>query len=320
MAFSAPDPLLVERFRHDLHAAAGGAPQRIGVAVSGGPDSLALLLLASAAAPAAVAAATVDHRLRPESAEEAASVARICADIGIPHHILAVEVSRGASVQARAREARYAALRHWAETEQLPVVVTGHHADDQAETLMMRLLRGSGVGGLAGIRARTALGPSTLVCRPLLGWRRGELADIVATAGIDAVDDPSNRDDRFDRARIRRRLAGAQWIDPLALSRSAAALAEAEAALDEVAAGLAAERLSTGEGWALLAPAGVPGLLLRRLVTRALVHVAPDAAPRGDQLGALLDRLGKGESCTVAGALCRGGEQWRFEPEPPRRG
>ncbi|QAY75684.1 tRNA lysidine(34) synthetase TilS [Sphingosinicella sp. BN140058] len=319
MAFTAPDPLLVERFRHDLHAAAGGVPRRIGVAVSGGPDSLALLLLASAAAPAAVAAATVDHRLRPESAEEAATVARICAGIGVPHHILAVEVPRGASVQARAREARYAALRHWAETEQLPVIVTGHHADDQAETLMMRLLRGSGVAGLAGIRARTTLGPSALLCRPLLGWRRHELAAIVAAAGGDAVDDPSNRDERFDRARMRRRLSEAQWIDPLALSRSAAALAEADETLDAVAEGLAAERLSTGEGWALLAPAGVPALLLRRLVTRALVHVAPDAAPRGDQLGGLLDRLGKGETCNLAGALCRGGEHWRFEPEPRRR-
>ena len=319
MTTSVPGPEQVERFRHDLRAAAGGEPERIGVAVSGGPDSLALLLLAASAWPGAVAAATVDHQLRSESTQEAAWVAQTCADLGIPHHILPVTVAAASSVQAQARAARYAALRIWAENEHLSVVITGHHADDQAETLMMRLLRGSGVSGLAGVRARAPFARNALLCRPLLGWRRSELAAIVSASGIPAVDDPSNLDERFDRALMRRRLAEATWIDPPALARSAAALAEADDALDAIAGALADERLSSGIGWAMLAPKDIPRALLRRLVGRALTHISPVASPRGDQLGMLIDRLIDGKTCNVAGVLCRGGEHWRFEPEPPRR-
>jgi tRNA(Ile)-lysidine synthase len=278
-----------------------------------------LLLLAAAAWPGAVLAATVDHRLREESAQEAAFVGRICAQRGIPHRILCVDVEQSASLQARARAARYAALRSWAEDERLTVLLTGHHADDQAETLMMRLLRSSGVGGLAGVRRLTPLSAETALCRPLLGWRRTDLATIVAAAGIEPVDDSSNHDDAFDRVRMRRRLAETEWIDPRALARSAAALAEADEALEDAASALAAERLSTGTGWALLAPVGVPAVLLRRLVRRALAHIAPDADPRGGQIGALVEQLGQGQTCNIAGVLCRGGEHWRFEPEPPRR-
>jgi tRNA(Ile)-lysidine synthase len=230
-----------------------------------------------------------------------------------------VTVPPGASVQAHAREARYAALTGWAEEEALPVVVTGHHADDQAETLIMRLLRGSGVAGLAGVRARTPLGPSISLCRPLLGWRRAELAAIVDAAGLEAVIDPSNVDQRYDRARIRRQLAETPWLDPLPIARSAAALAEADAALDEVARHLAAERLSSGEGWARLHPESIAPVLLRRLVARALRHIVPLAAPRGEQIGALVEQLERGGTATLAGVLCTGGDTWRFEPEPPRR-
>ncbi|WP_225421177.1 tRNA lysidine(34) synthetase TilS [Sphingomonas parva] len=293
---------------------------RIGIALSGGPDSLALLLLAVAAFPGDVAAATVDHRLRPESAAEAAAAAAACHRLGVPHQILAVTLPRGGSVQARARAARYAALTSWATAEGIAMLLTGHHADDQAETLMMRLLRGSGVAGLAGIRPHIALSESLMLCRPLLGWRRAELAAIVAAAGLQPVADPSNSDERFDRARMRRQLADTAWIDPVALARSAAALAEADDALEILAHDLAAERLATGDGWAQLRPDGVPPALLRRLVARGLRHVAPDAAPRGDQLGSLIEQLRTGATVTLAGVLCSGGESWRFQPEPPRRG
>src|SRR5688500_15943923 len=105
---------LVSRFRSDLEAVAGSDPGRFAVAVSGGPDSLALLLLAHAAFPGRVEAATVDHGLRAGSAAEAETVARLCGERGIPHHILsAVVAPAGEGLQAAARAARYSALAAW---------------------------------------------------------------------------------------------------------------------------------------------------------------------------------------------------------------
>jgi len=122
--------------------------------VSGGPDSLALLLLAAAARPGLVEAATVDHALRPESRVEAEAVAAVCERLGVPHSILTAEWKEKpeTAIQDRARKVRYSLLSQWAIDQKLPALVTGHHLDDQAETLLMRLLRGAGVKGLAGMR------------------------------------------------------------------------------------------------------------------------------------------------------------------------
>src|SRR3954471_22113406 len=185
------DPRLLDRFADDLAGLCGGESGLLGVAVSGGPDSLALLLLAQAAAPGRVRAATVDHRLRPDSASEAAFVASLCAERRIPHATLPVEVSRGGKgLQAAARKARYAALGGWMRRNGIATLLTAHHADDQAETLLMRLNRGAGLGGLAGIRAAapfSAGGEGSRLCRPLLGWRREDLARIVRDCGLTPV-------------------------------------------------------------------------------------------------------------------------------------
>ena len=316
-----PAPDLVERFRRDLAALAGDSPGRLGIAVSGGPDSLALLLLAGAAFPGEVEAATVDHGLRPESAEEAAFVARLCPALGIAHRILAVEVAAaGEGIQASARAARYAALEAWMAERGLAVLLTAHHADDQAETLLMRLNRGAGVAGLAGVRARRTLPGGAPVCRPLLGWRREALAALVRAAGVEAVDDPSNRDDAYDRARLRARLADADWLDVAALARSAAALGEAEEALEATARQLADERVEERSGAVLLRAGGIPAELRRRLLLACLRRVAADAAPRGEQLTALAAGLAAGRTLTLAGVKCRGGGTiWRFERAPARR-
>jgi tRNA(Ile)-lysidine synthase len=172
------------------------------LAVSGGPDSLAMLVLAHLASPGMVEAATVDHGLRPESAGEAAHVAAVCQALGVPHAILSVNVGPG-NVQANARSARYAALGAWAQERGLQSIATAHHADDQAETVLMRLNRASGLGGLAGIRAKTAGDGGPPVIRPLLGWRKQELEAVVSAADLFFVRDPSNVDVRFDRARLR---------------------------------------------------------------------------------------------------------------------
>ena len=317
----APAPDLVDRFRESL-AAAGVGTERLAVAVSGGPDSLALLLLAAEGLPGRVEAATVDHGLRPESAAEAEMVAGICARLGVPHAALAAEVvvERG-SLQQAARKARYAALAGWMVERSLALLATAHHADDQAETLLMRLIRGSGVRGLAAIRASGPL-PGHLalrVVRPLLGWRRDELAAIVEAAGLQAAADPSNADPRYDRVRLRARLAEAQWIDPEGLARSAAAIAEADEALEWTAAMLWRDRAAPTATGIRLRPGGVPPELVRRLLSRVLRELSASAEPRGEEIGRLAASLARGEVATLAGVKCTGGDVWTFAPAPPRR-
>lgn len=321
MAMPLPAGPVLERFRRDLAALVPGqAP--LAVAVSGGADSLAMLLLVAAARPGAARAATVDHGLRPESAAEARCVAEVCHDLGVPHDVLRASVrAGGAGVQGEARAARYEALGAWMQRENIPFLLTGHHADDQAETLLMRLQRGSGVGGLAGVRAGGPLPGSNgtlAVCRPLLGWRRSELVRILEAAGLRPVDDPSNADPLYDRVRLRQQMRETPWLEIAAIARSAAALAEADDALDEFTSRLFAERVSLARTVAL-EPAGVPAEILRRLVTRCLQAVVPGAAPRGEQVTALLTSLRTGLTVTLAGVKCSGGAAWTFEPAPPRR-
>lgn len=308
---------LRERFAADLRALwpDGG---RLGLAVSGGPDSLALLVLAAAALPGRVSAATVDHGLRAESAAEAAHVAAICGDLDVPHETLAVAVEPG-NVQSAARAARYAALEQWAVRHELAALATAHHADDQAETLLLRLNRASGVAGLAGVRARgTVPGTRLPLLRPLLGWRRAELADIVAAAGLDPVDDPSNRDDRFDRARLRKALAQADWLDVPALAQSAAHLADADAALEWAAAREWAEQVERGAMGITYRPQAPRAVALR--VLARIVTELDGEAPRGSAVARLFDTLLARQPASIGGLVARalpGG--WSFARAPKRR-
>lgn len=268
---------------------------KLGLAVSGGPDSLALLLLADAAFPGQFEVATVDHGLRPEAAGECEAVAAVCAERLIECAVLRVTICAG-NIQARAREARYAALATWATSRGLSALATAHHADDQAETLLMRLNRASGHAGLGGVRERGVVPGSQLpLVRPLLGFRREELAQVVRDAGLLAVADPSNADTRFDRVRIRNALSGAEWLDATALSSSAAHLAEGDQALD-----WAAERewreCVTADGDALCYLPRAPRAIALRVAARAVSALGRDA--RGQDLARLFDRLeaGRGET------------------------
>ena len=315
---------LVERFANDLDAIATPGAQ-LGVAVSGGPDSLALLALAAAARPGLIEAATVDHGLRPEAAAEAVMVADVCKELVVRHATLNVRWRDppATAIQERARRERYRLLGYWAEERSLDAVVTAHHANDQAETLLMRLARGAGVRGLAGMRARSiAPGTEVRLFRPLLGWRRTELEQICIAAGQTPVEDPSNGDPRFERVRMRTALAEADWLDSEAVARSASHLAEADLALDWAMRREWQQAVREKRGLITYRPGDAPGEIRRRIVARSLRRLATegDGEPRGTELDHLLEVLAEGGSATLRGVLCRGGSEWRFSPAPERRG
>lgn len=279
---------------------------------------MALLLLASAAFPGQVEAATVDHGLRAESAAEVALVAQVCEQLGVPHEGLGVTVAPG-NVQAEARDARYAALGAWMERRGLGALVTAHHADDQAETLLMRLNRGSGVAGLAGVRARGLVpGTRLTLLRPVLGWRRADLARVVAAAGIECADDPSNRNDRFDRVRLRKALAAAAWLDPAALARSAGNLADADAALDWAADREWAERVAKGPMGLTYRPQAPRAVALR--VLARIVRELDDAQPRVSALVLLFNTLVQRQPASIGNLVARAmPDGWTFTKAPKRR-
>lgn len=318
------DPQLIQRFGRDLDALVD--PQAtVGLAVSGGPDSMALLLLAAAARPARVEAATVDHALRLDSRSEAELVAGLCASLGVPHKILTVEWDEKpqTALQERARERRYRLLSDWAAERRLDAIATAHHLDDQAETVMMRLARGAGVTGLAGMRPRSRVPEGRLpLVRPLLGWRRRELEAVCAAAGVIPAADPSNEDEHFERVRVRKALAGLDWLESAEVGRSAAHLAEADEGLAWAAAREWDRFVTATAAEIAYLPANSPAEIQRRIVTRAVLHLASEgdtAALRGRELDALLAALESGGTATLRGVLCSGGDQWRFVQAPQRR-
>jgi tRNA(Ile)-lysidine synthase len=348
MSARAPvDPALVARFRRDverLRPIADG--ERIALAVSGGPDSMAMLALAAAAYPGGVIAATVDHRLRSESADEAAMVAGFCAAIGVEHVILSVIVPPGSTgnLHAWARQQRYLLLKRWTVSHGAAALATAHHGDDQAETFLMRAARGSGVAGLAAVRERRDDEVSLLVerhgspaafnvtsaaitlLRPLLTWRRSELRAIAANAALPFVDDPSNIDERFDRARFRRWVESAEWIDPLKIARAAAHVAEADSDLEAVSRWLWSERALPSTPYdARLNVGGLPREVRRRLAQTAIAIVRTVNGPMATwdisaNVESLLDALESGKSATQAGVMASAkGDIWHFREEPPRR-
>jgi len=282
---------------------------------------LALLLLSAAAGSAM--AMTVDHGLRPDSMAEAEAAGAIARSLGVPHEIARVSVAAGGDgLQGEARRARYAALGEWARRMGLAAILTAHHADDQAETLLMRLSRGAGLSGLTGIRPARPLdeadpaGPWLL--RPLLGWRKIELEAIVAAAGIDPARDPSNQSDRFDRTAARTLLGRAPWLDPIRLAASASHLRDADEALAATTDRFLAEALSVEEDGVGLTPGDTPREIVRRAL-RWLFSAHFDAQPDGPGLDRLMATLAAGGTATLGPVLAKGGTVWRFTPAPPRR-
>ncbi|MGR3695682.1 MAG: tRNA lysidine(34) synthetase TilS [Sagittula sp.] len=304
-----------------------GPPARIGLAVSGGGDSMALLSLAQGwAARAGVTAevATVDHRLRPESRAEAAMVADRAAALGLTHRTLIWTDPHGAggNLSDRARRARYGLLRDWAARRGLDAVLLGHTLDDQAETLLMRLARGSGVDGLSAMAARTAAGAGggagnggpIAFLRPLLGFDRQTLRDHLTARGWSWVDDPSNDDPAYDRVKARRALAALAplGIDAAGLAATAGRMARARSGLEARARQAARDLLRVDRGCVRIAAPGLWALdeeTRFRLLARALMWVAGQPyRPRLAALERLAEAAAEGRGGVLHGArlLVRG--------------
>ncbi|QYZ70111.1 tRNA lysidine(34) synthetase TilS [Neotabrizicola shimadae] len=292
-------------------AVTGGAP--LGVAVSGGGDSVALLLLLDdlrRAGGPPLAAVTVDHGLRPEAAEEAATVARLCAQLGVPHDTMRwTEGPTGGNLMDQARRARRRLIAGWARARGISRVALAHTADDQAETFLMRLARGSGVDGLAGMAAsREAEGIQWL--RPLLGIRRAALRDYLIARGQGWTEDPTNDDPAHDRTRARQALpvlAGlGLTVDRLTATAERQALARD--ALEELAnrTARAVGRIEAGE--VLLSPAlaDAPRETQLRLLARAIGWVT--GGHYRPRLSALADALDAPRRATLAGAVVSRGK------------
>ncbi|MFV0474675.1 MAG: tRNA lysidine(34) synthetase TilS [Pikeienuella sp.] len=314
-AAGSADPIFAE-IAAALDAGLGGVEGALGLAVSGGGDSVALLHLAALwARGRALEVATVDHGLRPESAAEARAVAEAAAALGFRHETLAWRGWRGdGNLQAEAREARRRLLGEWARRRGLAAVALGHSMDDQAETVILRLGRGAGVDGLSAMAARSEA-EGTVWLRPLLGVGRAALRAWLEARGIGWAEDPSNEDPRFDRVRARRALGALAPLGVTAegLSATAERMRGAREALDQSAATLAAAAAEWGPCGELrlaIAPLrDAPRELSRRLLRAGLTCASgasygPRAEMEAQLLSAMLSRrLGGGRS--LHGCLIR---------------
>ncbi len=315
---SSPDGTLPKRVRALLPET---LPSRLGVAVSGGSDSLALLhLLVRIARDEGVRlfAATVDHGLRPDAAAEAASVSETCAHLGVSHVTLKwTGWDRSGNLQDQARQARYGLLRDWAVSQDIPVVALGHTADDQAETVLMRLGRAAGVRGLSAMSFARDLDGVTL-WRPVLGETRTALRDYLRAEGVRWIEDPSNQDLRFDRIKAREALGHLSGLGITAetLSRVAANLGRANRALEHFAQE-SARRVAKEKACAVRMDragfAALPEEIQRRLVVGILQRISgPGYPPRQTKVEQVVQAVIAGRSSTLSGCqiLTDGNSSW----------
>jgi len=335
------------------------------LAVSGGPDSTALMTLAArwrerARRGPKLLAVTIDHGLRAESKKEAAAVKRLAARLGVAHRTMRWTGAKPTTgLQEKARAARYRLLAEAARRAGASCVLTGHTLDDQAETLLFRLARGSGLTGLTGMArvrpltspaprdegwteadggdARLQRGPrpSIFLVRPLLGVPKARLIATLRAAKVSSADDPSNRDPRFTRARLRAllpALAG-EGLDARRFALLAGRMRRAEAVI-ELAVETAAAALSPG-AWPARGPvafdvetfATLPTEVGLRLLGRAIAQVGDEGPVELGKLEALGEALAAAMSAsvrfrrTLAGALVTlGSAKLTVERAPARRG
>lgn len=308
------------------------------LAVSGGPDSTALLWLAARwrrrlKAGPKLTVVTVDHGLRREAPAEARAVKQLATALGVPHVTLrwsGAKPSRG--LPAAAREARYALLARAARKARADCILTAHTRDDQAETFLMRLARGSGLAGLAAMAPRSVRGDVAIV-RPLLELPKSRLIATLDRARIPYADDPTNRDTAFTRARWRELMPqlASEGVDARNLARLAARLARANAALEEVvdrAERALMQRDGSRPRIDAKAFATLPDEIRLRLLHREINRAGHEGPAELGKIETLLDNLTAAMTArtsrplrwTLAGALvelARGSVS--IEPAPPRR-
>jgi tRNA(Ile)-lysidine synthase len=315
------------------------------LAVSGGPDSTALLVMAAGWAQRLkqqrkrspkLVAVTIDHGLRPESRREAAAVKRLARRLSVAHRTVRWRGKKpGTGLQAAARAARYRLLAGEAAHARFAHIVTAHTMDDQAETLLFRLARGSGLTGLAGMAPISPLPTSReseiLLLRPLLGLPKKRLIATLEAAGVDCNDDPSNRDPRFVRTRLRGLLPrlAAEGLDAKTLARLGSRMRRADAAVEffvgAARAALAPEPWQRGGPIVFSAGAfgDLPHEVGLRLLGRAIAHVGDEGPVELGKLEVVYDSVRASPPLTqrtLAGALIslRGGKL-TVESAPPRR-
>lgn len=296
---------------------------RVGVAVSGGSDSVALLCLLVRLAeridlePVAI---SVDHRLRPEAAGEIKQVIDICGRLGVRHDI---EFWNGwdghGNLQASARAARYDLIAEWAHANNVATVALGHTANDQAETTLMRLARGSGVDGLAGMAAHR-VDRGIAWARPLLGVTRQALRTYLQARGIAWIEDPSNDNTVFERVRIRQAL---KLLEPLGvtvagLARTAEHMRRARQALDWQTFLAAREAVTIRLGaihFDMRRYRTLPDEIARRLLVKSIMWIASAAyPPRSASVAIAMEAMRGGTAATLEGVQVQrvGDAMWLF--------
>ena len=296
-----------------------GMPDRLGVAVSGGSDSVALLMLLSRL-PTDLHCVTVDHGLRETSAQEAGQVASLCDRLNVPHSTLRWTGWDGiGNVQGEARAARYGLMSDWAKEQDICDVALGHTLDDQAETVLMRLARGAGVDGLSAMAPRRSQDDVTWL-RPLLGATRAELRNFLGIAGVSWIDDPTNDDERFTRIKVRQswETLAPLGLTPVVLAQVAENMSLAREALAHQASAVAKEIVSFRAGAVEIARDGfdtVPQEIARRVFLAALTWVNGAVyPPRRRTVEAALAATKQSGSATLDGChvLAAGPSLWIF--------
>jgi tRNA(Ile)-lysidine synthase len=319
-----------------------GAPAIV-LAVSGGPDSIALMWLAARWRRALtrgprLIAVTVDHGLRPEAAREARDVKRLARTLDLPHRTVRWTGAKPKTgVPAAARVARYRLLAQAARANGATHILTAHTRDDQAETLVMRLVRGSGIIGLAAM-ARQSEREGVLLARPFLQVSKSQLIATLNKAKVGFADDPTNRDTNFTRPRIRAvmPILAAEGGDARNLARLASRLARANAAVEVLVDGAERylalrDRQARQPGFDAKAFAAMPEEIRLRLLLRAidrLGHEGPAELGKVEALLSALDRAVAEQTAsgrlklkqTLAGALVSlSGDRICITPAPARR-
>ena len=313
-------PLAQRRFENAVAEGARrcGLPgEAVLCAVSGGPDSVALVAALARRAKTLeiqrLGVAYIDHQLRLAAAEEAAAVRRLAAALDLPFYLARVQVqAKGVGLEAGARAARYLALTEMATQADFSVVATGHTRTDQAETVLLRLLRGSGLRGLSAMAEARELSPGVRLCRPLLSLSGADTRAYTAAAKLSTSWDESNADRNIRRNALRLdvwpALAALEPTLELRLYEFARQCREDEAALEALARSASATLLRVAAGAVVLPAktvAALPPAIARRVLRRAILELRPSAQPSALHLRELLvlcNRGGRGE-VHVAGDL-----------------